>query len=590
MSSDARFLTLRAGPLTLHYDPTAGDLRYIRRGDHEIVRRIYAAVRNDKWFTVPATLTEIERSIQADSFRIVYEAHHAHETVDFRWRGTITGETDGTVTFAFEGEVHSDFRRNRIGICVLHPAEVAGQGCVVTHTDGTEEAGAFPELISPHQPFFDIAAAAQEIAPGVTAALRFSGDIFEMEDQRNWLDASFKTYSTPLALPMPVSVTRGTRVQQSVTLSVSGEAALSPPPPTSDAVTVTVGGIADVRLPSLGLLLPPEEADPDDDAILFLSGLPVDHFQVDLDADSPDFTAALVRSAATASETGKLLIVSLHHADSLPDSLPGEAEEVYLWLLVPPTPEGAKKLRAVLPGSSLLVGGASGGNFTELNRERPDPAPGTWDYIGFAGNPQVHAFDDVSILETPPTIATALRSARAFTDAPLCVGPLTFYGSYRRDDPRQKTVLAAVWYFAALTYAIYGGATHVTLCETVGPRGIIGTEGETYPLYHLLHGFAEAAQGAVCKTRVSDTLAIAALAFDTLTGGQRVLAANLTQAAVPVTIQGMKRTDFAGLRILSEESQGLFGETETLAQDADGSFVVTLPGRSIAWLHLETPR
>ncbi|MES2463171.1 MAG: hypothetical protein V4671_21525, partial [Armatimonadota bacterium] len=296
MSSDAHFLTLRAGPLTLEYDPDAGDLRYIRWGSHEIVRRIYAAVRNERWFTVPATLTEIERVLRDDSFRITYEAHHEHETVDFRWRGTITGDAGGIITFEFDGEAHSEFQRNRIGICVLHPADVAGNDCTVTHTNGEAKAGAFPELIAPHQPFFDIAAISQKVAPGVSATIQFSGDIFEMEDQRNWLDASFKTYSTPLALPMPVAVLRGTRVQQSLTLSVSGEAALSPPAATSDTVTVTVGGIADVRLPSLGLLLPPEEADPDSDALLFLSGLPVDHFQADLDAESPDFAPALVRA------------------------------------------------------------------------------------------------------------------------------------------------------------------------------------------------------------------------------------------------------------------------------------------------------
>jgi hypothetical protein len=30
------------------------------------------------------------------------------------------------------------------------------------------------------------------------------GDAWEMEDHRNWLDASFKTYVRPLALPYPM--------------------------------------------------------------------------------------------------------------------------------------------------------------------------------------------------------------------------------------------------------------------------------------------------------------------------------------------------------------------------------------------------
>jgi hypothetical protein len=601
MSSDPRFLTLQAGPLTLEYDPIAGDLRYIRWGNHEIIRRLYGAVRNEDWFTIPYTLTEIERTVQSDSFRIVYDVHHVYESVDFRWRGTITGDAEGTVTFEFNGEAHSGFLRNRIGLCVLHPAEAAGQKCVVTHGDGVKESGAFPELISPHQPFFDIAALAQEIVPDVTATIRFTGDIFEMEDQRNWLDASFKTYSTPHALPKPVAVTPGTRVQQSIMVSLSGEAAKTPPVVKSDGVTVTVGGIADVSRPLIGLLLKDEEKELDDDTTLFLSSLPIEHFQAELDASSSDFMASLERVVEITREAGKSLIVSLRHAESLPDSVPETAEITDVWLVVPADRELQDKAEKVLtssfpnlPGAALYIGGASDTNFTELNRERPDSSPGAWwNYVGFAGNPQVHAFDDVSILETPPTIATALRSARAFTDngtVGLCAGPLTFYGTYQPDDPRQKTVLAALWYFAAITYAVYSNVYSITLCETTGPRGIVGDDGEAYPIYHLLHGFAEATQGAVCEITVSDKLSVTALAFDTLTGGQRLLVANLTTSALPVTIAGMKHTDIAGLRILSEETEGIFGETETIAQDADGTFVVTLPGRSIGWLHLEMPK
>jgi len=33
--------------------------------------------------------------------------------------------------------------------------------------------------------------------------ISFEGDVFETEDQRNWTDASFKTYCPPLRLPYP---------------------------------------------------------------------------------------------------------------------------------------------------------------------------------------------------------------------------------------------------------------------------------------------------------------------------------------------------------------------------------------------------
>ena len=41
------------------------------------------------------------------------------------------------------------------------------------------------------------------------ATVRFHGEVFESEDQRNWGDYSFKTYSTPQARPKPVAVAPG---------------------------------------------------------------------------------------------------------------------------------------------------------------------------------------------------------------------------------------------------------------------------------------------------------------------------------------------------------------------------------------------
>src|SRR5680860_1556216 len=52
---------------------------------------------------------------------------------------------------------------------------------------------------------------------GCRAKLSFEGDIFETEDQRNWTDASFKTYSTPLSNPFPVLIKAGDLVTQKIT-------------------------------------------------------------------------------------------------------------------------------------------------------------------------------------------------------------------------------------------------------------------------------------------------------------------------------------------------------------------------------------
>ena len=51
--------------------------------------------------------------------------------------------------------------------------------------------------------------------PACASTCRMEGDAFEMEDQRNWIDASYKTYVRPLALPWPYTIATGRAVQRS---------------------------------------------------------------------------------------------------------------------------------------------------------------------------------------------------------------------------------------------------------------------------------------------------------------------------------------------------------------------------------------
>ena len=54
----------------------------------------------------------------------------------------------------------------------------------------------------------------------VEVDIAFEGEVFEMEDQRNWTDASFKTYCRPLALPRPYTLEAGDEVRQRITVTV----------------------------------------------------------------------------------------------------------------------------------------------------------------------------------------------------------------------------------------------------------------------------------------------------------------------------------------------------------------------------------
>ena len=62
---------------------------------------------------------------------------------------------------------------------------------------------------------------------------------FEMEDQRQWLDASFKTYFRPLSWPLPYTVEEGSRIDQQVTLEFTADTAAGGVAASNAAETLT---------------------------------------------------------------------------------------------------------------------------------------------------------------------------------------------------------------------------------------------------------------------------------------------------------------------------------------------------------------
>ena len=86
--------------------------------------------------------------------------------------------------------------------------ECAGSQCRVQRADGAAATLRFPQRVASEQPvqgFTDLVALAHEDVPGRWIELKFSGDVFEMEDQRNWIDASFKTLCDVIAAALIVA-------------------------------------------------------------------------------------------------------------------------------------------------------------------------------------------------------------------------------------------------------------------------------------------------------------------------------------------------------------------------------------------------
>jgi hypothetical protein len=595
---------LRAGPLRLVFD--RGELRWIRLGEREVLRGVYFALRAQSWVRVGSVLEDLEIEAEPASFRLRFRARNDRGPVRFAWEGHISGGPDGRIVFAVRGAAESSFLRNRIGLCVLHPAEAcAGRRCIVEHVDGDRVEGVFPALIAPHQPFHNVRAILHEVSPGVEAETRMEGETFETEDQRNWSDASFKTYCTPQHLPFPVRVEPGTRVEQTVTVSLFGLAA-----PVEEVVATVPGALPKKRnssqpvvvavsdqssaLPSIGLA-GAERASLSPAALERLRSLRLSHVRADLSLPGAGWVDALACAARNAVSLEAPLELALSLADEPREALRelrqrlGEIGPRLASFLVysaadrTSPPQLLAAARDVLAPSfqGTPIGGGSDANFAELNRNRP--APGAVDRLALALNPQVHAFDDQTIVENLASLGAIGETLRVFSDGrPLAISPATLRPrldksppSWRApgeapftDDPRQATAFAAAWVLAFLAAAAEAGFASVTLGELAGPRGVQDAGGP-FPMLKALSDVAGLPGARVLHARARRPERIQALA---LRAGEhtRLFLCNVTSDPHPVRVEGL----------VGRAARSALGESETV----ESTFELELAPREIVRL------
>ena len=295
-----------AGGLTALYE--SGFLRYISHGDTEIIRMINHTVRDHNWHTIVPEIISEKIESSSDSFVIEYEARCREGVVDFQWKCIIRGNSDSTITFHAEGRALSAFLRNRVGITVLHPIEsCTGKDCVITHPDRTTQTGQFPVAINPSQPFFTIRSMAWSPAEGLDATINFEGEVFETEDQRNWLDVSYKTYCTPVSIPFPVTVNVGDEVNQSLQLQVNshGRKTLVSAKP----VTFTLDREKRFPFPKLGI--PLSRLPHSDEIIERIKTLQIDFLRVEVNVSDPEYADILQQAGAIVSKLNCQLEVVL---------------------------------------------------------------------------------------------------------------------------------------------------------------------------------------------------------------------------------------------------------------------------------------
>jgi hypothetical protein len=565
------------GALTASID--GGALRGLRFGGVELLRRIDFPVRDHNWVTLPPAVSS--ETLRADAAGFRYERVFEAGEGALACRVVYEGTADGTLVAFGEAVARRDFVTNRTGFTVLHPLEgVAGHPVTVTSPDGGRVRVVLPELIHPSQTVRDIAGLAFDIA-GLRLDIVFSGEVFEMEDQRNWSDASFKTYCRPLVEPFAYVIAAGSTVRQEIRVRVGGAV---PAAVRSEAVPViAVGGPAGEAMPEL-LLAAETGWLPDEDGARRLAGAGLDRLLLRLEASEAAATLAeaapmlaacravdleiLVDArpsgAALAGVADACRAVGLApaHVMALPATYLDSYQPNGVWPTGTTPREAGLAARAAFAGASIGGGGLS--QFTEFNRARPtdwDP-----DYVTHAGCSIIHAADDGSVMQTLETQPHLYRSARAIGGArPYRLGLVAIgmrHNSYGEDvtanpeqrrltmarwDPRQRGLFAAAWATGILAAAAGHGVEALALAAPVGPFGLLAKaapvrrpwydahpEAVVHPLFHVLKA---AAGGGIRHSVTGAPDGLAALAFAT-ESGRRLLLANVGDHEQTVALAG----------------------------------------------------
>jgi D-apionolactonase len=575
---DALPRVLKAGPITAVFDN--GAIRYIRYGEHEVLRGIAYLLRDKNWATYSPTITKLKIDQGKSGFSISYYAECADAAQAMAYDVHVEASAKGTLKFTATGVPKSDFLTNRTGFVILHPLKgVIGAPVEVVHTNGKRRKTKFPKAISPGQPIFEIRSLKHSVTPGLTATVLMEGNKFEMEDHRNWMDASYKTYVCSLLDPWPYTLKKGEAFTQTVTVTLSGKPKSRPKSRSAAAISIALGK-ASGKLPAIGVGIPMTQADASLSNANAIAAAHPTHLVCQIDGRQSGQIAAATTFAALQRKLGKPITLEIILPAKAParEEVDAIASHVHAAKLVPaavivthahdlksfqpntPRPWGptyeemASAARAAFPGAK--VGGGMLSYFTELNRK--PPPKGVFDFLTHTVCPIVHAADDVSVMETLEALPSIFATARTIIGkAPYHLGPSSIacrdnpYGDevtpnpdqgrycLTDNDSRQRGLFAAAWNLGLVSAAAEAKLASVTLGATTGAQGFIDQAGKPHPVFHIFAELAANSGNQRFTTANTAPSRAASLAYKTKTGSI-LLIANLTNDQQRVSLSGFK--------------------------------------------------
>jgi hypothetical protein len=445
----------------------------------EILRRIFVTARDRNWQEVrPANF---ERTIDETRRTARLLARHTSDLVDFEWQGEFTVSPDGqSLRFEFEGRALRDIEICRLGLVVLHPVEaMVGSTVTASHEQATETI-VIDRQLAPQpiiqglpgamtEPFCVLRIQREDFG---TLALTFGGERFELEDQRNWGDASFKSYCTPLRLGFPRAIEANTVIRHSV------QACYTPPasaPRTAASDPVPASDAKSLRLPVFGRVW---RADTPLEAAAW------DYLSVDLSGRDYRALASLLQASRTqqleigldadvgpASLASWIDVIGEHRARIVRILLYGQAVSL-------PSVAALERWRRAMGDAltpRLPIFAATHGYFVEFNRAVPFTPP--VDGIVFPLTATVHSDDPETVMSNVGTVRDMAETARRLTKtAAVALVPLALYHPPAAKPVQVPEAFVLKWLTATLRHATEAGVTSITLADDLATalRGILG--------------------------------------------------------------------------------------------------------------------
>ncbi|WEJ35018.1 hypothetical protein [Devosia sp. SD17-2] len=483
----------------------------------EVLRGVDYPVRDANWGTYDAETLDDEllQSASSLTFRRRFRTGAGKLVGNF----SIECSSQGVVDLSLDLETLNDIEVNRAGFVILHPAICAGWPIRVTHSNGRITEGVFPSRISAGQPFFDITAISQSVN-GVAAVLEFKGEVFEMEDQRNWSDASYKTYCRPLGWERPYVLAAGTRIQQSIRVAMKAEGQTRHG---GRPQSLSLGGLTGRPIPELAfalqngwqgtaqaldafgntpVLLRIDLADDQWASGLQLLLTSLSARPLDMEVVVPDHTGEAQARLLQLHDVMCAVSKMPRHLTVVPTAYLKSYQPDEAWPSGLSLVDAAAMARSVF-GSSRIGGGVLT-NFTELNRCPTAAIAG--DFVTHSTTAIVHAADDLSVMQTLEALPQIFSSAETLGEGRPCrLGLVSIgmrsnpYGAslaandarVRRpmamDDPRQQGLFAAAYMVGAVAATQGSNVEFMALASPSGPFGLVDAQA-VYPAYHAFLG------------------------------------------------------------------------------------------------------